>query len=57
MLTIFAEAALNDLANWLRKRVAVVIRHLLDQIDDLAQLSVACLSQVANLVLGLFYVC
>ena len=57
MLTIFAEAALNDLANWLRKRVAVVIRHLLDQIDDLAQLTVACLSQVANLVFGLFYVC
>ena len=57
MLAILAETALNNLTNRLRKRVAVVICHLLDQIDDLAELTVACLSQVADLILGLLYVC
>ena len=54
---ILAEAALDDLANGLRQRVAMLVRHLVDQVDDLAQLAVGRLSLIVDLVLGLLDVC
>ena len=54
---VLTEAALDDLANGLRQRVAMLVRHLVDQVDDLAQLAVGRLSLIVDLVLGLLDVC
>mmetsp|Transcript_28044 Transcript_28044/g.37453 ORF Transcript_28044/g.37453 Transcript_28044/m.37453 type:complete len:144 (-) Transcript_28044:1018-1449(-) len=54
MQPVLAEAPLDNLAHWLRHRVAVLLRHLHHQVQHLAKLAVVCLSKVVSFLFCLF---